>query len=165
MWRLNESDSPILRNYSIIFYLIPLPYILLPVLKNIYFKNIYKFYDFLVAYLDKPHWDWVLSKAIKVNTNNTALILCYQSLALWWRLSTRVSTSRGGHLSTGTERAEVTDKSHSALQTDVWVTTLSHCKPGLEPNQVGSAVSPFFSSWPAHSFPKTIITDHTLKNH
>lgn len=75
-----------------------------------------------------------------------------------------MSTSRGGHLSTGTERAEVTDKSHSALQTDVWVTTLSHCKPGWEPNQVGSAVSPFFSSWPAHSFPKTIITDRTLKS-
>lgn len=111
--------------------------------KKVYLKKIYKFHGFLMAYRNKPQWDWVLSKAIKVNTNNTALVLCYQSLALWLRLSTRVSTSRGRHLSTGTEQAEVTDLSHSALQTDVWVTTLSHCKRVLEPNQVESTVSPF----------------------
>lgn len=111
--------------------------------KKIYLKKIYKFHSFLMAYQDKPQWDWVLSKAIKVNTNNTALVLCYQSLALWRRLSTRVSTSRVRHLSTGTEQAEVTDLSRSALRTDVGVTTLSHCKRVLEPNQVGSTVSLF----------------------
>lgn len=38
-----------------------------------------------------------------MNPNNPASLLSYQVLALWLRLSTGVSTSRGGHLSTGTE--------------------------------------------------------------
>ena len=91
-----ENASPTMKNHSVTVFLMPLPQKFLLVLK----KKKLSILWFLVAYLDKPHWDWILWK---VNINNTVLVLCYQSLALWRRLSTRVSTSRGGHLSTGTE--------------------------------------------------------------
>lgn len=50
--------------------------------------------------------------------------------------------------------AEVTDLSSPVLLTAVFVSTLSHCEPQLEPPQAGSAVSPS-SPWLAHSSPKT----------
>lgn len=58
--------------------------------------------------------------------------------------------------------AEVTDLSSPVLLTAVFVTTLGHCEPQLEPPQAGSAVSPS-SPWLACSF-KTYLTDHTSQS-